>query len=309
MVLAQVSPRTSKYSASMFFASGLVHLLCLSHPIGSASIKLLDSPDHSIDSTREGHVRAVKSAAHISRRSDTGLSPAVANSGCYNYLKEKDGCAYANPTNNCARKMSSMAVQLFAMGPPPGNTSSHIDQSSLPSEKALLKRNENQTWSAPTPKNTTSFLATNSILSSNSSSNSSVFLGNTSLPLYNNSESSICGNYDGEEQMGVCLWSGPSSGTPDSNGSGWVSSNITGNCHKEVILQRSGSNSPMIVARVLEGCSFSTEELSTGCSQIYITKKVFMALNPSPTELEKGALEDTITWDFNSRGNIFNSAV
>jgi hypothetical protein len=114
MVLAQVSPLTSRHSASMFFVIGLVHLLCLSPLIGSASIKLLDSPDHSIDSTREGHVQAVKSAAHISRRSDTGLSPSVANSGCYSYLKEKDGCAYANPTNNCARKMSSMAVQLVS---------------------------------------------------------------------------------------------------------------------------------------------------------------------------------------------------
>ncbi|POV98376.1 hypothetical protein PSHT_14048, partial [Puccinia striiformis] len=200
--------------------------------------------------------------------------------------QSKNGCAYANPTNNCARKMSSIAVRLFAMSPQASN-SSDTNQSSASTEKTLSKRSENQTSWAPAPMNTTSLLATlNSSVTSNSSSTTS---GSKSIPPSEISESNICGDYDGEEQMGVCLWSGPSSDSQYGNESGWVSSDIKRNCHKEVILQ---------LARVLEGCNFNTADLSIGCSQIYVTKKVFMALNPNPSELEQGALQDPITWDF-----------
>ncbi|PLW19512.1 hypothetical protein PCANC_09159 [Puccinia coronata f. sp. avenae] len=300
MLQARLSASTSIYSSSMILFIGLVHFLCLSQPVGSATIKSADSrSDHGITIfSQHGHVQGVRSASQ--RRSTT-------NSGCYKYLHEKDGCAYANPTNNCARKISSMAVQLFAMGAPSpaSNTSSGTTTIGLsaPSDKALSKRSRNDTsWTSP---NTTSFLATESsqVSSKNSSGSSGRIGDNSNLPS-KPIEDSICGNYTGEEQMGVCLWSGISD-SQSGNSSGWVSSDITANCHKEVILHRSGSNGPLLVARVLEGCSFNTAEPSVGCSQIYITKKVFMALNPNPSELEKGALEDPITWDFvcTSAGN------
>ncbi|KNZ54800.1 hypothetical protein VP01_2851g1 [Puccinia sorghi] len=92
---------------------GLGHLLCVFQPVGSATLKSLSdhSKHQSTVSTQEGYVLEVgKSASHV--RGITSPSQYVANSGCYTYLQEKDGCVYANPTNNCARKMSSMAVQI-----------------------------------------------------------------------------------------------------------------------------------------------------------------------------------------------------
>ncbi|KAI9622460.1 hypothetical protein H4Q26_015139 [Puccinia striiformis f. sp. tritici PST-130] len=265
----------------------------MSRPVGSAKLKLPDSTSNNqlAGSKHDDFDQIVKATPRF-RRSITG---AVENTGCYSYLNQKNGCAYANPTNNCARKMSSIAVRLFAMSPQASN-SSDTNQSSASTEKTLSKRSENQTSWAPAPMNTTSLLATlNSSVASNSSSTTS---GSKSIPPSELSESNICGDYDGEEQMGVCLWSGPSSDSQYGNESGWVSSDIKRNCHKEVILQRTGSASPLIVARVLEGCNFNTADLSIGCSQIYVTKKVFMALNPNPSELEQGALQDPITWDF-----------
>ncbi|KNZ54803.1 hypothetical protein VP01_2851g4 [Puccinia sorghi] len=149
--------------------------------------------------------------------------------------------------------MSSMAVQIFATSPAANNVSSNISSLPAPSGKTYFKRSEEHASSLPSP---------------------------------NLSGTSICEYHAGEEQMGVCLWSGPSNSQGGDAG-GWVSS----------ILQRIGSNSPLIVARVLEGCSFNTTQPSIGCSQVYITKEVFMALKPSPSELEKGALEEPITWD------------
>ncbi|KAI7950956.1 hypothetical protein MJO29_009630, partial [Puccinia striiformis f. sp. tritici] len=272
----------SNYLNSMFFFAALVQFLCMSRPVGSAKLKLPDSTSNNqlAGSKHDDFDQIVKATPRF-RRSITG---AVENTGCYSYLNQKNGCAYANPTNNCARKMSSIAVRLFAMSPQASN-SSDTNQSSASTEKTLSKRSENQTSWAPAPMNTTSLLATlNSSVASNSSSTTS---GSKSIPPSELSESNICGDYDGEEQMGVCLWSGPSSDSQYGNESGWVSS----------ILQRTGSASPLIVARVLEGCNFNTADLSIGCSQIYVTKKVFMALNPNPSELEQGALQDPITWD------------
>lgn len=286
----------------MLVLLGLGHLLCVFQPVGSATLKSLSdhSKHQSTVSTQEGYVLEVgKSASHV--RGITSPSQYVANSGCYTYLQEKDGCVYANPTNNCARKMSSMAVQIFATSPAANNVSSNISSLPAPSGKTYFKRSEEHASSSATPPSI-------SPAEFNSPSGSSGLLENISLPSPNLSGTSICEYHAGEEQMGVCLWSGPSNSQGGDAG-GWVSSDFTANCNKEVILQRIGSNSPLIVARVLEGCSFNTTQPSIGCSQVYITKEVFMALKPSPSELEKGALEEPITWDFNSRGNIFNSAV
>ncbi|POW04375.1 hypothetical protein PSTT_10421, partial [Puccinia striiformis] len=309
----------SNYLNSMFFFAALVQFLCMSRPVGSAKLKLPDSTSNNqlAGSKHDDFDQIVKATPRF-RRSITG---AVENTGCYSYLNQKNGCAYANPTNNCARKMSSIAVRLFAMSPQASN-SSDTNQSSASTEKTLSKRSENQTSWAPAPMNTTSLLATlNSSVASNSSSTTSgskshVYISSSfqhkaqknkvahylcmsfCLAFLPPSLAKICGDYDGEEQMGVCLWSGPSSDSQYGNESGWVSSDIKRNCHKEVILQRTGSASPLIVARVLEGCNFNTADLSIGCSQIYVTKKVFMALNPNPSELEQGALQDPITWDF-----------
>ncbi|PLW39714.1 hypothetical protein PCASD_09620 [Puccinia coronata f. sp. avenae] len=264
MLQARLSASTSIYSSSMILFIGLVHFLCLSQPVGSATIKSADSrSDHGITIfSQHGHVQ--------------GYGGATICDGC-----SESGEQYELRHNHYWTVRTS--------------------------DKALSKRSRNDTsWTSP---NTTSFLATESsqVSSKNSSGSSGRIGDNSNLPS-KPIEDSICGNYTGEEQMGVCLWSGISD-SQSGNSSGWVSSDITANCHKEVILHRSGSNGPLLVARVLEGCSFNTAEPSVGCSQIYITKKVFMALNPNPSELEKGALEDPITWDFNSRRNIFNSAV
>ena len=100
----------------MLVLIGLVHLFYVLRPVDSATLKSLSghSKHQSTLSTQEGYVLEVVKSAPQTRRSITSPPKSVANSGCYTYLQEKDGCVYANPTNNCARKMSSMAVQMVS---------------------------------------------------------------------------------------------------------------------------------------------------------------------------------------------------
>ncbi|KAI8457389.1 hypothetical protein BY996DRAFT_6411682 [Phakopsora pachyrhizi] len=118
-------------------------------------------------------------------------------------------------------------------------------------------------------------------------------LAQPSSPSSNGFNSLICGEYNSETELGVCVWGG-SRPSPDAKESGWLG----------VLLQRTGVSTPPLKAQVLDGCSFGTEEKGFGCSQLFLTRKTFMALNPSQEEIQAGYLNGSLTWDLSV--TIFN---
>ncbi|KAH9817825.1 hypothetical protein DFH28DRAFT_888799 [Melampsora americana] len=106
----------------------------------------------------------------------------------------------------------------------------------------------------------------------------------------------ICGEYDGEAEYAVCLWSGSDDKGRDVSKSGWLNTAITKNCGKRVKVSRPGS--PFIIARVMDGCSFEVKDPSIGCNQIFLSKQVFLSMKPTRKELITGTLEGGVIWDF-----------
>ncbi|EGF99406.1 uncharacterized protein MELLADRAFT_94651 [Melampsora larici-populina 98AG31] len=119
----------------------------------------------------------------------------------------------------------------------------------------------------------------------------------------------ICKPYDSETEIGLCLWSGVDQTGKDRKQSGWISASAVENCGKEIIFTRTGSTTQPIVGKLLDGCQLEATTPSAGCSQVWLTKKAFMALNPSAEEIASETLNGTLTWDFNSQTNPSNMAV
>ncbi|EGF98092.1 uncharacterized protein MELLADRAFT_96159 [Melampsora larici-populina 98AG31] len=115
----------------------------------------------------------------------------------------------------------------------------------------------------------------------------------------------ICGTYNTETDLGVCLWSGSDTDGKDISKSGWVSSAITTNCGREVAVLRTGLTKP-VVLKVIDGCNFATTTADVGCSQIYLTKMAFKALNPTAEENSSGFFKDALVWDFLAVSNPAN---
>ncbi|CAH7690319.1 expressed protein [Phakopsora pachyrhizi] len=249
-----------------------------------------------------------------------GLTDVQSSTGCFNYFNSKDGCVSANGKNNCRPKVSTAVVHQFSASDPEilGNTgapqpalgpnaltppttngglspgtpntvslpNAALLQASLSANPALktLRRRQNPLVSTSSSKATTSSTPSQKALGSQS---------NNLTPLTSAANSSastsggICGNYNSDADLAVCLWSGSDPTGSDSKQSGWLNT----------ILQRTGSNLPPIIARVADGCNFDTKSPAVGCSQIYLSKKAFMALNPSPEEITAEILKGSVTWD------------
>ncbi|EGG09076.1 uncharacterized protein MELLADRAFT_123928 [Melampsora larici-populina 98AG31] len=111
-----------------------------------------------------------------------------------------------------------------------------------------------------------------------------------------------CGAYDTEKQLGICLWSGDAK-SKDPAKSGWISLDQRGNCGKTVFVQRANNPDTLIFAKVVDGCSFNIADHHTGCAQIFLTKKAFDAMKPTPEELQQGAITNLV-WDFNTKANM-----
>ncbi|KAH9824144.1 secreted protein [Melampsora americana] len=111
-----------------------------------------------------------------------------------------------------------------------------------------------------------------------------------------------CGPYDSEKQLGVCLWTGDAK-SKDPTKSGWISVDQRGNCGKTVFVQRANNPDTLIFAKVVDGCSFNIADHHTGCAQIFLTKKAFEAMKPTPEELQQGAITNLV-WDFNTKANM-----
>lgn len=111
------------------------------------------------------------------------------------------------------------------------------------------------------------------------------------------SDVSPCGpSYKTEEVLGACLWQGTDPTGGDPLKAGWLSGSNTQMCGKELSVARAGKPDVMITVKVIDACSFDIKKVKPGCNQLYLTKKAFDALKPTPAEEEKGSLTDLI-WD------------
>ncbi|KAH9468593.1 hypothetical protein Pst134EA_009128 [Puccinia striiformis f. sp. tritici] len=110
----------------------------------------------------------------------------------------------------------------------------------------------------------------------------------------------ICGTYNSTTDLGVCLWSGAEQKSPTVESAGWLNGLKTSNCGKQVYVQRKGQPKTVKYVKVLDGCSFDTTALSTGCFQIALTSKLFDEFNPTAKEKKDGLILDGISWDFNN---------
>ncbi|PLW21147.1 hypothetical protein PCANC_00471 [Puccinia coronata f. sp. avenae] len=110
-----------------------------------------------------------------------------------------------------------------------------------------------------------------------------------------------CGYYDSTTERGACLWNGPDQYAPTPQTAGWLNSQQTANCRKQLYigLQEEGPSSTKY-APLIDGCSFNTTDPATGCFQIGVTAKLFSEFNPNAGELQAGKISRTIFWDFDS---------
>lgn len=119
-----------------------------------------------------------------------------------------------------------------------------------------------------------------------------------------------CGFYNTNSQLGVCIWSGPSSSS-DSTQAGWLNGGLKDNCHKQVYIQREGQPSTVQYVPIVDSCGFGTTSPDFGCRQIYVTRALYDSFNPTQHELQTGALYN-ITWDFNNplhSGKNYNAPI
>lgn len=214
-----------------------------------------------------------------------GTTPSSSASGCAKFFMTQDGCAAPSPSNNCRPKITFGSIQQFMSGGDASMPYSPFGRSST-AKSSMRKRSPQQLSSAMNTTNTSQDA---------SSSKPAAMVESTGL----------CGAYDSAEAMGVCLWSGPDANS-QVKGDGWLGIGLTTNCRKEIMFQRTGSSESPIKGTVLDGCNFGTTQPSFGCSQIFLSKKSFMAMKPSPEEMANGFLKDSITWDFASKSEANN---
>ncbi|MBW0533189.1 hypothetical protein O181_072904 [Austropuccinia psidii MF-1] len=203
--------------------------------------------------------------------SNSSTSPPPGQTICYNYFLEKDGCVSSSPRNSerCPEGKFTPGGGLF---------NKQLNQTG----PVNRKRGIYQTFSRR--YDTYSF--------------------QKAFPIAGGS--GICGDYDGNAQEGVCLWSGPSNSGADPATAGWLNGAARGNCGKRLYVQRQGVANPVFL-NVVDGCSFDTVDPSMGCYQIAFTNKTFWALNPTIDEVAAQGFFN-ITWNFdNEKGTDFAS--
>ncbi|EGG07304.1 uncharacterized protein MELLADRAFT_105821 [Melampsora larici-populina 98AG31] len=111
----------------------------------------------------------------------------------------------------------------------------------------------------------------------------------------------ICGPYNTDTTSGVCLWSGSNwvDGS-DPQTAGWLNGAATGNCGKQVYIQRQNQPETVQYAPVLDGCNFWTRQPEVGCFQIWMTKDLFDKFSPTEEESQNLLISSTFTWDFDN---------
>ncbi|POW14300.1 hypothetical protein PSTT_03026 [Puccinia striiformis] len=194
---------------------------------------------------------------------------ATIHTTCYNYFLEKDGCVFsaADARNRC-----------------PAPIKDHDDPFNCINPK-VVKRSERHLWVDDTMTMTGFAVA-----------------GGKAYPHAATAitSSQICGTYNSTTDLGVCLWSGAEQKSPTVESAGWLNGLKTSNCGKQVYVQRKGQPKTVKYVKVLDGCSFDTTALSTGCFQIALTSKLFDEFNPTAKEKKDGLILDGISWDFNN---------
>jgi len=110
----------------------------------------------------------------------------------------------------------------------------------------------------------------------------------------------ICGNYNTDTELGVCLWSGLDETGKDPSKSGWLSGSATTNCKREVEVWRAAAPDKKITAKVLDGCGLNAKAFKVGCENLFLTKKLLAALDPKAT----GEISD-LNWSFKKLNTIF----
>jgi len=110
----------------------------------------------------------------------------------------------------------------------------------------------------------------------------------------------ICGTYDTNEQLGVCLWSGAEQKNPTVDTAGWLNGPKNSNCGKRVYIQRKGDPKSVKYVPVLDGCYFNDVSPEVGCFEVAVTIKLFNEFNPTEEEKKTGLLSGGFTWDFDN---------
>ncbi|POW20541.1 hypothetical protein PSHT_03446 [Puccinia striiformis] len=203
---------------------------------------------------------------------------ATIHTTCYNYFLEKDGCVFsaADARNRCPAPIKDHDDPFNCMNP------------------KVVKRSERHSLGRRYDDNDgvrhTSLL----LLGSRNLIPTSCFC--RALPLR---WKGICGTYNSTTDLGVCLWSGAEQKSPTVESAGWLNGQ-TSNCGKQVYVQRKRAPKTVKYVKVLDGCSFDTTALSTGCFQIALTSKLFDEFNPTAKEKKDGLILDGISWDFNN---------
>ncbi|KAI8457397.1 hypothetical protein BY996DRAFT_6913445 [Phakopsora pachyrhizi] len=274
----------------------------------------------SLSATNQGKgIIPNQKASQTSSPGSIGLAgPLVGRSGCFNYFNKKDGCVSVSATNNCRPKMTNITIEQFGNDEPPapqvgsglGGKLAQKATSPTTANGKIFARQIPNILNPNLISQQNSFEAKKKVnqslpkVQSDGALPGSINVGSGSLldPVNGGTGDGICGKYNSDTELGVCLWSGEDTTGQDPAKSGWLNSALTDNCKKLVAVYRSEAQQP-IVAKVLDGCDFRTTKASFGCSQIYLTKKAFMALNPSKEDLNNGFFRDSLMWDFIPQSN------
>ncbi|CAH7689275.1 expressed protein [Phakopsora pachyrhizi] len=270
----------------------------------------------SLSATNQGKgIIPNQKASQTSSPGSIGLAgPLVGRSGCFNYFNKKDGCVSVSATNNCRPKMTNITIEqvsypltidLFRRFNNLSNYTSVSfrqqfgnDEPPAPQVGSGLGGKLAQKATSPTTANgKNSFEAKKKVnqslpkVQSDGTLPGSINVGSGSLLDPVNG-----GTGDGVFAYGVVKIQLVKT-RPRADGSTPPLQIIA-----KSSFYRSEAQQP-IVAKVLDGCDFRTTKASFGCSQIYLTKKAFMALNPSKEDLNNGFFRDSLMWDFIPQSN------
>ncbi|MBW0546303.1 hypothetical protein O181_086018 [Austropuccinia psidii MF-1] len=228
------------------------------------------------------------------------------HSQCYSYFYQKDGCVYSSPDQSrCAAPPKQCPQPVPPMIYPPRNESCPPNQDSYSSNQNYPSNQNsypsNQDYSS---SNHDSYPPSRNDYSQNQFSKRARYAlarryDNTEKAFTIGGGSGICRSYDTNNDEGACLWSGPSSNGGDPNTAGWLNGALRGNCNKRLYLQRRDCPDSVIPVRVIDGCSFNTNDLAVGCFQIALTNKTFYKLNPTPQEIANNGVMQ-VSWDFDN---------
>jgi len=192
------------------------------------------------------------------------------HSVCYNYFLQKDKCVFGSVDKPCCETHHPTKHIC-----PSGGTFQHPDTDS-----------DRYTASAASK-----LPGSRKVRRYDTTLNSSFVAGGTGN----------CQFYNTTSDMGVCLWSGPQSNVSAAS-AGWLNSQLTQNCRKQVWIQRQGQPATVKYVPILDSCGFNTDAPEIGCFQVFVTKALFDAFNATDEENAAGALMN-LSWDFDNPPN------